>query len=188
MTATLTLAQAAHAYAAAGYPVFPLLPRGKKPKEASDQPDVDGIIVPKGRGGFHRATCDLAKIARWWDRWPDANVGMATGQHRDDITGELVAHPFDVLDVDPDDGGLQSLARLEAEYGPLPEATPRQRTGSGGLHYLFASDGTVKNSAGDLAPGIDVRGSGGYIVVAPSIHPDTLEPYRWEVPLIGGVL
>ena len=77
------------------------------------------------------------------------------------------------LDPDNHDGanGLATLAGLERQYGPLPR-TPAQRTGSGGEHRLFRMNGVdVRNSAGKLGPGIDVRGNGGYIVLPPSVHP-----------------
>jgi putative DNA primase/helicase len=84
---------------------------------------------------------------------------------------------FDVLDIDGAEG-LASLEAYEAEHGPLP-LTPTQVTGSGGRHYLFASTGEVRNSVKGMMPGWDTRGDGGYIVLAPSIHPETLEPYIW---------
>jgi hypothetical protein len=75
------------------------------------------------------------------------------------------------LDVDGPEGVL-SLAALEAVHGPLPP-TLRQRTGSGGYHYFFQHPGggrRVKNSVRALGPGLDVRGDGGYVVIAPATH------------------
>jgi hypothetical protein len=112
------------------------------------------------------ATTDTGTVTGWWERWPDANVGIATGG------------PFFVLDVDPDKGGDVSLAQLTAEHGPLP-TTPTQRTGSGGTHYLFGAPFPVTNSAGRVAPGLDIRGEGGQIVVAPSVS--ARGPYVWTV-------
>lgn len=98
-----------------------------------------------------------------WSRWPQANLGLRTGR------------TFWALDVDPDSGGFASLARLQAEYGPLPDSY-RVRTGSGGCHLYLAmpTDPTVKirNSVGGrggVAPGIDVRGPGGQVVAPPSV-------------------
>jgi putative DNA primase/helicase len=163
-------------YAEAGIPIFPL--RGKQPIEVPGTANVDGVIIPQGSGGFHQATIDAGKIERWWQAYPDANIGTPTGHHTDAMTGQPNAQPFDVLDIDVDKGGLDSIATLIDANGALPE-TWYQVTGTGGHHYGFRSDGTVRNSAGGIAPGIDVRGTGGYIVVAPSIHPKTLEPYEW---------
>ncbi|EDX78986.1 Bifunctional DNA primase/polymerase, N-terminal family [Brevundimonas sp. BAL3] len=169
-------ANAAHAYASAGIAVFPLMPRDKRPYG--------------GTPGLHGATKDPALVLAWWegrkalppkpdatDRRPVfagsmANIGIATGQ----ISG------FWVLDIDGPDGAA-ALAALEAQHGPLP-VTAEQSTGKG-RHILFAwpvageiGDRTVRNSASKIGPGIDVRGDGGYIVAAPSIHPSG-RPYEW---------
>lgn len=173
------------AYARAGIPIFPLL--GKQPIEQAGATNVDGVIIPQGQGGFHQATIDQGKIERWWQAYPDANIGAPTGRHVDAITGAPNATPFDVLDIDVDKGGLESLRALIAANGQMPD-TWYQITGTGGHHYCFASDGTVRNSAGGIAPGIDVRGTGGYIVVADSIHPKTLEPYAWQTSPFDGTL
>ena len=133
---------------------------------------------PYTHRGLHDASTDPDQIRRWWREWPDANVGIRTGAE-----SELI-----VLDVDPDHGGDESLAQLEALHGPLP-ATVQQRTGGGGRHYLFQHPGTpVRNRAG-FRPGLDVRGDGGYIVAPPSRHISG-ERYEWseghspgEIPL-----
>jgi Bifunctional DNA primase/polymerase, N-terminal len=82
-----------------------------------------------------------------------------------------------VLDVDADDGGLESLTKLEREGVPVPR-TARTRTGGGGIHVYFRypSETEIRNSAGLLGPGLDVRGEGGYVVVPPS---RTQGPYEW---------
>jgi putative DNA primase/helicase len=100
------------------------------------------------------------KVRRWWETWVDANIGVVTG-------GEA---GFFALDVDPRRGGADSLASLEAKHGKLPE-TRTANTGGGGVHHLFKyPDFPVKNSTGDLALGLDIKGEGGAIVVAPSLH------------------
>jgi hypothetical protein len=82
-----------------------------------------------------------------------------------------------VLDVDIADGGQESLAKLERAGAPAPK-TAKARTGGGGIHIFFRNprDTQIRNSAGLLGPGLDVRGEGGYVVVAPS---RTQGPYRW---------
>jgi hypothetical protein len=82
-----------------------------------------------------------------------------------------------VLDVDVDDGGPESLAKLEHAGAPTPK-TARARTGGGGIHVFFRYPrGTeIRNSAGLLGPGLDVRGEGGYVVVPPS---RTQSYYQW---------
>jgi hypothetical protein len=145
----MTLLEAALAYAAKGWPVFPLEPRGKVPL---------GGLAPRG---FHNATCDPSIISNWWALRPDANIGVATGG----VFGVA-------LDVDPRDGGLDSIRALEAEHGDLPE-TLIYETGSGGYHFLFETVPGMGNGEGTLGPGINVRGDGtGYIVAPPSVHPN----------------
>jgi Bifunctional DNA primase/polymerase, N-terminal len=146
------LLKAVLAYACRGVPVFPCEPRGKAPLTYS---------------GFWDATTDAGRIEAWWDRWPYANVGVPTGER----SGLLV------LDVDPRDGGPESLLALERINGPLPE-TAKARTGGGGVHVFFRypAGETVRNSARRLGPGLDVRGVGGYVVVPPS---RTQSAYQW---------
>jgi len=165
--AQLSLKEAALRYARMGWFVFPLQVRGKLP------------MIPKSEGGKggEDATADPERISAWWERWPQANIGLATG------------YKFLVLDIDPKDKGDESLQFLLQHHGPLPE-TLEQITGSGGIHYLFASpDFRVRNSQGKnggIAEGLDIRGWHGYIVAAPSIHPDTGVAYAWyksETPL-----
>jgi hypothetical protein len=123
---------------------------------------------PRTRRGLHEATTDQAAIAAWWRRWPNANVAVRTG-----AASRLV-----VVDIDPGHGGEESLAGLVAAHGPLPD-TVAVHTGGGGRHLYFAHPGgTVRNSAGALGPGLDVRGDGGYVLAPPSRHV-TGDTYRW---------
>lgn len=143
----------AHALADFGFSVFPIEPGGKRPC---------GRLV---RNGLHQATTDLAVVRGWWSVEREANIGVRTGKG-------LV-----VLDEDGDDGA-DSRAGLEREHSGLPETvravTPR------GTHYFFTVAGTVPCSAGRVAPGLDIRGDGGYVVVPPSLHPSR-QRYEWDV-------
>lgn len=134
-----------------GWPVLPL--NGKHPLT---------------KHGSKDATTDVAELREWWNRWPRANIGLAT------------AIKFWALDIDTKKAGDLSLEQLEAKYGKLPD-TLQQITGTGGRHYLFLPpDFIVTNSESEIAPGVDVRGVGGYIVAAPSIHPLTGREYVWD--------
>jgi Bifunctional DNA primase/polymerase, N-terminal len=82
-----------------------------------------------------------------------------------------------VLDVDGEDGEA-SLRALETEHGALP-ATWESLTARG-RHVWFYCDCPVPCSTSKIAPGIDVRGDGGYVVVPPSIHPSG-RAYVWSV-------
>jgi hypothetical protein len=117
--------------------------------------------------GYKDATRDETQIREWWTRWPEANIGIPTGA----VSG------CDVLDIDPRHGGEISLEELESQYGKLPE-TAEQLTGGGGRHLLFRHQEGVGCKVGIL-PGIDVRGDGGYILVAPSNHISGRR-YAWE--------
>ena len=150
--------EAALALASRGIPVFPCDPATKKP------------LTPNG---FKNATTDPGVIWGWWRTWPHAMIAVATGE---------VSCCF-VLDIDQDQAkavdGETSLAALVAREGPLPE-TAEQITPRGGRHLFFAHPGRkVKTTAGKLGPGLDVRGDGGYIVVAPSVNAAG-GAYRWR--------
>jgi putative DNA primase/helicase len=75
------------------------------------------------------------------------------------------------VDIDPRHGGDETFRQLVDRHGRVPR-TPVQVTGSGGLHLIFAwpAEGGIRNSAGKVGPGVDVRGDGGFIVLAPSLH------------------
>jgi hypothetical protein len=120
------------------------------------------------------ATLNPRLIERWFGLClPNANLGVSTEN--------LV-----VVDVDPRDGGDESLRALEREHGELLP-TWRALTG-GGEHIIFAAaDGVeiynvVANQMTDppLGPGIDVRARGGYIVGVPSRHMSG-GVYAWSV-------
>ena len=119
-------------------------------------------LVPHG---VHDASKDASRITEWFTRVPLANVGIATG----------APSGFDALDVDPRNGGDDTLADIERNRGKLPD-TALALTGGGGYHYLFKHDGSRLRSPGR---GIDVKSTGGYIVVEPSNH-STGGTYAWE--------
>ncbi len=145
MRAPVDCAEAAWALAGLGWPVFPCVPGGKEPMTAH---------------GCKDATTDRHQLAAWWDRWPRANVAVATGA--------LV-----VVDVD----GRAGDAAL-ARFGPMP-ATVTAVTGKGRHLYFAAPAGLVLgNTARRLGPELDTRGAGGYVVAPPSLHPDGYR-YAW---------
>lgn len=97
------------------------------------------------------------------------NIGVATGN-------AVVGIDFDTK---PGAVGLDSLPALEAALGPLP-ATLTTVTGGGGQHRYFRvpAGQDVQTNAGKLAPGIDIRGRGGFLVAPPSVHPNGTS-YSW---------
>jgi len=142
---TPDLAAAARSLAAAGVPVFPCEPDGKRPLT---------------RRGFLDATSDLAQIAAWWSRTPEANIGLPTGA----MSGVVV------VDVDvhgPVDG--RAAWRRASEAGLVGEAGLLVRTPTGGAHAYFpATVGTEQRSWQAAGAGVDFRGDGGYIIAPPS--------------------
>ena len=122
--------------------------------------------------GCKDAKTDKGAIRNWWKKWPDANIGLATGS----ISGGIIVID---IDIDEDKGifGDESLREWEREHGELPE-TWRSITGRGGYHYFYRSDETIKNTT-NLYSGIDVRGEGGYVIAPPSVHQNGRE-YEWE--------
>jgi hypothetical protein len=149
------------AYVARKLAVFPVIPGQKDPE------------VPKG---FRAASISQADVESWWSANANSNIGIATG----DVSGIVV------IDIDVGEGkrGAESLDALEREFGKLP-TTWTAVTGGGGTHYYFRHPGPLSHipiSAGVVAPGIDVRGDGGYVVAPPSVH-RTGKHYAWELGL-----
>lgn len=113
--------------------------------------------------GWQNLRPDESQIIAWWSisgEYPLANIGILTGAP----SGILP------LDVDPDHGGAESLAALEAQHGELP-FTRMHHSGGGGPHYFFAMPQGMDagNAHGKLGKGLDIKGTGGYIIVSPSI-------------------
>ncbi|MGW8846847.1 bifunctional DNA primase/polymerase [Streptomyces xiamenensis] len=135
--------------AAFGRHVFPLLPGTKRPAISRWE---------------SRATTDLDRIARCW-RAGAYNIGLATAP-----SGLLVID----LDVPkPDEtgrDGASGLAELCTRHGQLyPSDTYTVATPSGGRHLYFTAPAGLRNSAGKLAPKVDTRAGGGYVVAPGSV-------------------
>jgi Bifunctional DNA primase/polymerase, N-terminal len=117
-----------------------------------------------------RATTDPVTIRQWWRQYPWANIGGAAGKR----SGRVV------LDVDPRHGGDVSLDVLEHQHDPLPE-TQEVLTGGGGRHLDFLDPGVaIGNTAGVLGPGLDMRATGGNVVLPGSLHMSGRE-YEYEL-------
>lgn len=151
------LGPAALAYAAWGWPVFPLQPGEKTP-------------FPKTRG-LNDATTDVNTIRRWWRDHPNANIGLRTGIH------------FDALDVDfVDKQGRPTGAHIAwpnfRDSDELPDIHGIAVTPRGGQHLLLTPTGGGNMTS--FLPGLDYRGKGGYIVAPPSRRADGRR-YQWHV-------
>jgi len=143
------LLTAALRYAELGYRVFPCAP---------------GTKVPLTEHGFHDATIDPDQIERWWTQHPSANVAVATeGLVIIDIDGDANSWPG---------GNPERMFDLAA--GPMA-ITPR-----GGSHRVFRQPAGKgwRCTEGRLAPKVDTRADGGYIVAPPSVI-EGGKAYRW---------
>jgi hypothetical protein len=168
------LLDAALGYAACGIPVYPVhwprrIPGGAglacscRRGPGCERPAKHPLV----RHGVKDATSDPDRIGRWWRRWPQANVGLATG---------IV---FDALDID-DPAGLAALRQLQEAAGPwLPG--PLVATGGGGWHSWFTPTGLGNRPPHGLDH-IDWRGRGGCVLAPPSRHISG-RSYRWLVGL-----
>ena len=148
-----TLVQARE-YLQFGLSVISLRPRGKEP------------VGPWKE--FQNRRASEAEVRRWFAE-NENNIGIVTGA----ISGIFV------VDVDIRHGGDKSLEDRERNFAPLP-ITSEVDTGGGGRHLFLRHPGRlVPNSAGAVAPGIDIRGDGGFVVAPPSVHPSG-SVYRWR--------
>lgn len=160
MTVPTILLDQALAIAATGVPVFP----------------CGANKAPVCVGGLNRATCNPASIRTLFSHKAAVLIGMPTGP----------ASGVVVIDIDPRHDGNEWL---DANRYRLP-ATRTHGTMSGGFHLVFNDSGHgIRNSAGlhkngkGIAPGVDVRGAGGYVCIPPSPgYTITDDAPRAEVP------
>lgn len=148
---SLTLKDAALWYAAHGWRVFPCQPGQKVPLPGCMWQD--------------EATDEPWTVGAWWDRVPDANIGLVCGDSRN------------ILDLDQGEGkdGWRSYLALGGDRNP---PWPQQETPSGGKHLLFLSREPLRNfTRRGPHGGMDMRTDGGYVLGAPSVVGGV--PYRW---------
>ena len=123
---------------------------------------------PATSRGFKDATLDPRQVREWWETGPQCNIATPVGEK------EVV------LDVDPRNGGVEAFVALMEEGGPPPPG-PHARTGGGGDHFWFAVARPVSPAHG-FRPGLDLQGSGSYVVLPPSLHRSGAR-YSWIQPL-----
>lgn len=151
----VSLVDAALIYAEIGFRVHPIIAEGK---------------LPLTEHGVKDATTNPDQIRAWWSKWPNANVGIATGRMAQEDAYVLV------VDVDGEEG-RESLELLLSVHGSLPD-TLECGTGAG-RHIYFFSDTVLPNSASKLGSKIDTRGEGGYVIAPPSVHANG-KVYTWD--------
>ena len=163
-----TMKEYALAYAKIGMAVFPVCAWGE------NETDFKKPLVKEG---FKSATTDSKQIMKWWNTWPNANIGIATGQ----MSGGIVVIDQDVkkdLGID----GREVVREWEAEHGKLPGDTLLSITGKGGYHLIYRIDDREITSHRDhlyKGSGIDIRADKGYFVAPPSLHFNGRH-YEWE--------
>jgi hypothetical protein len=140
-------------------PVFPCNPDDKRPLTVH---------------GFKDASREEAQLRAWWMRFPDAMIGIPTGES----SGVWVLD----IDVDPVKGinGFPLWSELIARNGEVA-ATLTSITPRGGRHlfFLWQPQLTIKSTQGVPGDGIDIRSNGGYVILPPSIRADGSQ-YRWD--------
>ncbi len=121
---------------------------------------------PLTNHGWKDASDDKVVLQEWNRLFPNCNIGIPTG---------TINNIF-VVDVDGEIG-TQSLIALENIYGKLD--APTVITGKGKhLYFKMPENIDIKCSTSKIAPHIDIRGNGGYVVVPPSIH-ENGNCYKW---------
>jgi len=148
-------------YAAAGLRVHPLYEVEPTTQKCACPRGTECVEKQRGKhprlGGWQeKASADEAQVREWWGRWPTAGVGIATG-----ATSKVW-----VLDVD----GPEAMAWYDAQCvaNGLTE-TLGVRTARGAHLYWRWPEVMVRNAQG-IAPGVDVRGEGGYVCAPPTVH------------------
>lgn len=122
-----------------------------------------GKVAPWGQNS---ATVDAEKIKLWWEQYPNAN-----------IAAYLEPSKLAAIDIDPRNGGLDTIDQIEAKHGKL-DSDLLQFTGGGGEHRVFQLPAGNVSMPGKLGPGVDVK-LNGYIMLEPSSHLSG-GMYSWE--------
>jgi len=164
---------AAGAYAElelATFPLHPILPGGRC--GCGDRHCVNAGKHPATSGWQRSIPSAAAAEHIWRPGAPERGIGLVCGPRSGCF----------VVDIDPRHGGMKSLNRLLLRHGQMI-GTWHAQTGSGGWHLFFRwpEDTQIRNSAGKVGPGIDVRGDGGFVVLPPSQHVSGGR-YRWLSP------
>jgi Bifunctional DNA primase/polymerase, N-terminal/Primase C terminal 1 (PriCT-1) len=125
--------------------------------------------------GYLDATTDHLALNKLWKRKCSQHDAAA-----DTVAIACKQNGFFAVDVDPRDGGDETLRELTAWYGGGEElpVTVEQISGGGGQHILFKAP-LGFDPQGEMGRGIQIKYKG-YIVGAPSLHEKTRLPYRWK--------
>jgi hypothetical protein len=114
---------------------------------------------PRTQQGLQDATTDIGQIRRWWQEWPDANLGIVTGT----VSGLVV------INIDPENGGDASFEELRQQFPDAFREPLEVRTGSGGTQLYFECRHSLP-SRRNIRPGVDVMADDDYVVAPSSLH------------------
>jgi hypothetical protein len=112
------------------------------------------------------ATTDVDLIEEWWASYPEANIGC-----------NLALSGLACVDIDPRNGGNETLERLETERGKF-QTDVHQYSGGGGQHFFFLRPESADGIPGTLGPGVDML-LNKYVLLEPSNHKSGGQ-YEWE--------
>jgi len=144
------LVNAALTFAEYGLSVFPAKPKEKRP------------LLPSW-AEYQNRCANEEELVGWWEDTPDANIAVICGK----VSGGLV-----IIDVDGPEN--------KWPFGKELPVCPISLTGGGGKQYWFKEPkgAVIQCSTSKLAPKVDVKAEGGYVIAPPSIHPSGT-PYAW---------
>jgi Bifunctional DNA primase/polymerase, N-terminal len=163
-------------YAALGFFIFPLHPIRRTPDGSPRCSCRDPKCTNAGKHPAIRwkagATRDVETVRTWWSgRFRGYGIGCATG-------------PSGLVVFDAD--GPKGIMTLGELTGGAWLVTPRVKT-SRGWHVFFAAPGDNNRqipSSSDPDTKLDVRATGGFVVLPPSPHASGVN-YTWEAPPWG---
>jgi len=160
----MTLLEEVLGYAERDCPIIPLHSRAVNGGCTCEKSNCGSPAKhPRTPHGLKDATTDTNTIRRWWTRWPDANIGLATGR----------VSRLAVVDCDSQEAVNGFLSAYSEAAGTAQVETGR------GRHFFFQWEAGIRNDAGRiLGEGIDVRGEGGFVILPPSLHANG-NRYRW---------
>ena len=145
------LRSAALEYATQGIAIMPCVERGKKP--ALERTGKEHAV----------ATNDTDQIRQWWTTNPQSNIGIV-----------CTANQLAVIDID----GEAGIEWIRANQLPMP--TTWIATTARGFHYYYRWPmGGARIKTCLIAPKLEIRAAGAYVIAPPSIHPSG-HTYRWN--------
>lgn len=106
------------------------------------------------------ASAKLDQLRDWYQHYRGCNWGMATGP----MSGVWI------LDLDGEKASRFFLDLKERSSDDTWTYTRTVKTAKGRHIWFEYPKIPIRNSAGQIAPGVDVRGDGGYVVIPPSEH------------------